>query len=186
MREPRLALGKPLSPGAHSNFVASIAPKRRKRGIGLFLILLAIGAFAYLIFAAVARFFLGDAGFFLVTIVVVALLLPPYAHVHRQRKRLRAHAVLYRPLPEKVPGHAPSTRLEAEILASFILGASAIIMLVVGYAARVTSAYGDYSNFGLYLAGLVLTWVAMAVIKAWFFTQWTGYDPYDPDGTVLP
>jgi len=37
--------------------------KRRRRGIGLFLVLLTMGTFAYLVFASVARFFLGVAGF---------------------------------------------------------------------------------------------------------------------------
>lgn len=41
------------------------APRRRKRRIGWFLILLVMGAFAYVTFAAVARFFLGDLGFLL-------------------------------------------------------------------------------------------------------------------------
>ena len=149
----------------------------------MFLVLLVMGTFAYLAFASVARFFLGNAGFFLVTAVVVALLFPPYLHVHRKHREARKHAVLYRPLLEKMPGHAAPSHLEAEVLAAFILGVSAVVLLVVGEAAQVRSALGGYSDFGLEVFGLVLTWVAMAVIRMWFFTRWTAYDPYDPDGS---
>jgi len=107
--------------------------------VGLFLVLLAMGAFAYLSFAAVARFFLGNWGVLLVTAIVVALLVPPYAHVRRQRRKSRTRPSIYRPLPKKGPGRASANRLEAEVLAAFILGASAVIMLVVGTAARWTS-----------------------------------------------
>jgi len=53
----------------------------------------------------------------------------------------------------------------------------------VGAAARIRSSLGGYSDLGLYLAGLVLTWVAMAVVRMWFWTRWIAYDPYDPDGS---
>ena len=89
-----------------------------------------------MVFASVARFFLGAAGFFLVTAVVVALLIPPYLHVHRIRKKAQKHAILYRPLPEKMPGHVAPSHLEAEVLASFILGASTVVFLVVGERLR--------------------------------------------------
>jgi len=171
-----------LSVEIHTNAVA-LSFKRRRRGIGLFLVLLAMGTFAYLVFASVARFFLGVAGFFLVTGVVVALLLPPYLHVHRKHKEARKHAVLYEPRPEKMPGHVAPSRLEAEVLASFILGASAVVFLVVGAAAQAWSQLGDFSDLGLEAFGLVLVWVAMAVVRTWFWTHWTAYDPYDPDGS---
>lgn len=149
----------------------------------MFLVLLVMGTFAYLAFASVARFFLGNAGFFLVTAVVVALLLPPYLHEHRRHKAARQHAILYRALPEKMPGHAAPSHLEAEFLAAFILGASAVVFLVVGEPAQIRSELGGFSDFGLEVFGLVLTWVAMAVIRMWFFTRWMAYDPYDPDGS---
>ncbi len=167
-------------------FVASVRPKRKKRSVGLFLVLLSMGAFAYMAFASVARFFLGNAGVFVVTAVVVALLVPPYAHVLRQRKKSQRPAAFYRPLPQKGPGRDAANRLEAEILASFILGASAVIMLVVGTAARWTSGIGQYSDFPLEIVGLVLTWVAIAVIRAWVWKERTQYDPYDPDGPLWP
>ena len=171
-----------MSRKIHANSVA-IGFRRRRQGIGLFLVLLTMGTFAYLVFASVARFFLGAAGFFLVTGVIVALLIPPYLHVHRKHKDARKHAVLYKPQPEKMPGHAAPSHLEAEVLASFILGASTVVFLVVGATARIQSRLGDFSDFGLEVFGLVLTWVATAVINLWFFTQWTAYDPYDPDGS---
>jgi len=149
----------------------------------LFLVLLAMGTFACLIFASVARFFLGDAGFFLVTAVVVTLLIPPYLHEHRKHKEARKRAVLYRPLPEKMPGHAAPSHLEAEVFASFILGVFAVIAFVVGTVARIPYEIGGSSNYGLEVAGLVLVWTAMAVFRAWFWTRWSGYDPYDPDGS---
>jgi len=138
----------------------------------LFLVLLTMGTFAYLIFASVAGFFLGNAGFFLVTAVVVALLIPPYLHVHRKHKAVRKQAVLYRPLPEKMPGHAAPSRLEAEVLASFILGLSAVIFFVVREAPHFRSQRGGYSDSGLEAAGLVLTWVAIAVFRVFFWTRW--------------
>ncbi len=161
----------------------ALGSKRKRRSIGLFLILLVMGSFAYVVFASVARFFLGAAGFFLVTAVVVALLIPPYLHVHRIRKKAQKHAILYRPLPEKMPGHMAPSHLEAEVLASFILGASTVVFLVVGEAAEIRSSFGGYSDWGLYTAGLVLTWVAIAVIRMWLWTSWAAYDPYDPDGS---
>ncbi len=151
----------------------------------MFLIILSMGAFAYLSFAAVARFFLGNWGVFLVTAVVVALLVPPYAHVLRQGRKSRTRPVFCRRLPQKAPGRAPANRLEAEVLAAFILGASAVIMLVVGTAARWSSGIGNYSDLPLEIAGLVLTWVAIAVIRSWLRTERTHYDPYDPDGPFL-
>ena len=161
----------------------ALGSKRKPRSFGLLLVLLAMGTFAYVAFASVARFFLGAAGFFLVTAVVVVLLIPPYLHVHRVRKKAQKHAVLYRPRPEKMPGHMAPSHLEAEVLASFILGASTVVFLVVGAAARIRSSLGGYSDLGLYAAGLVLTWVAMAVVRMWFWTRWIAYDPYDPDGS---
>src|SRR5438874_10772661 len=62
-------------------------------------------------------------------------------------------------------------------------GASTVVFLVVGAAARIRSSLGGYSDLGLYAAGLVLTWVAMAVVRMWFWTRWIAYDPYDPDGS---
>jgi len=100
----------------------ALVTKRKPRSIGLLLVLLAMGAFAYVVFASVARFFLGAPGFFLVTAVVVALLIPPYLHVHRVRKKAQKHEILYPPRPEKMPGHMAPSHLEAEVLASFILG----------------------------------------------------------------
>ena len=145
-----------------------------------------MGAFAYVSFAAVARFFFGDVGFFLVTIAVVALTLPPFLRVHRRHKQAREKAILYRPIPEKVPGQKSPTRLEAAILASFILGASAVIFLIVGYAARIASALGGYSNLGLWVAGYVLTGVAQAVVALWFWSRWSAYDPCDPYASLPP
>jgi len=161
----------------------ALVTKRKPRSIGLLLVLLAMGAFAYVVFASVARFFLGAPGFFLVTAFVVALLIPPYLHVHRVRKKAQKHEILYPPRPEKMPGHMAPSHLEAEVLASFILGASTVVFLVVGAAARIRSSLGGYSDLGLYAAGLVLTWVAMAVVRMWFWTRWIAYDPYDPDGS---
>src|SRR5207302_11121475 len=128
-----------------------------------------MGAFAYVVFASVARFFLGAPGFFLVTAVVVALLIPPYLHVHRVRKKAQKHEILYPPRPEKMPGHMAPSHLEAEVLASFILGASTVVFLVVGAVARIRSSFGGYSDWGVYTAGLVLTWVAIAVIWMWIW-----------------
>ena len=82
-----------------------------------------------------------------------------------------------------MPGHMAPSHLEAEVLASFILGASTVVFLVVGAAARIRSSLGGYSDLGLYAAGLVLTWVATAVVRMWFWTRWIAYDPYDPDGS---
>jgi len=44
---------------------------------------------------------------------------------------------------------------------------------------------GDYSDFPLEIAGLVLTWVAIGIIRAWLRVEQTHYDPYDPDGPFL-
>src|SRR5437667_8732253 len=120
----------PLSGESHGNAVALVT-KRKPRSIGLLLVLLAMGAFAYVVFASVARFFLGAPGFFLVTAFVVALLIPPYLHVHRVRKKVQKHEILYPPRPEKMPGHMAPSHLEAEVLASFILGASTVVFVVV-------------------------------------------------------
>jgi len=163
--------------------VAAIPPNRkRRRRIGLFLLLFVMGTFAYLVFASVARFFLGAWGFLLVTGIVIALLIPPYLYVHRRRKARRP-ASFYRPLPERMPGQRSPNRVEAEVLASFILGASALILYVVGTWARSTSAIGGYSDIGPEVAGLVLTYFGMAVFRAWFWTKWISYDPYDPDAS---
>src|SRR5438128_8740917 len=116
-----------------------------------------MGTFAYVAFASVARFFLGAAGFFLVTAVVVVLLIPPYLHVHRIHKKAQKHAVLYRPRPEKMPGHMAPSHLEAEVLASFILGASTVVFLVVGIVTRIWSSIGSYSDQRFCAAGIVLT-----------------------------
>jgi hypothetical protein len=169
--------------------------KRRRHPTLFFLALLLMGAFAYLTFAAVAQFFLGNAGFFAVTIIVIVLLLPPYIREHRHRRRTRERRILYRPRPEKVPGRSSDTRLEAEILASFILGAAAAIMFVVGFAARIASWYpllhgGNYPSggvldLGLYTAGLVLSMVGIWVLRALFWSWRVPYDPYDHDGSIL-
>ena len=170
-------------------------PKRRRHRTASFLILLLVGAFAYLTFAAVAQFFLGNVGFLIVTIVVVALLIPPYLREHRLRKREIERKVLYRPRPQKVPGQASSDRLDVEVLASFILGASVVLMLVVGFAARIASGWGGFlfqqggsgqlANLPLWTAGLVLTMVGIWVLRAMFWARWIPYDPYDPDGSIF-
>src|SRR5205823_14065289 len=103
-----------------------------------------MGTFAYVVFASVARFFLGAPGFFLVTAVVVALLIPPYLHVHRVRKKAQKHEILYPPRPEKMPGNMAPSHLEAEVLASLFLGASPVVFLVVGVAARISCDLGGY------------------------------------------
>jgi hypothetical protein len=158
-------------------------PVRRRHRTLLLLVLLLMGAFAYLTFAAVAQFFFGNAGLFAVTIIVVALIIPPYLREHRHRKRARARKALYWPRPEKVPGEA---RLEAEVLASFILGGSALILVAVGSAARMTPVDANYSNLPLWLAGWVLSAVGQAVIAAWFWSTWSSYDPYDPYAPMPP
>src|SRR5207247_2901228 len=148
----------------------ALRTSRRSQSVCLLLALVAMGAFAYVVFASVARFFLGAPGFFLVTGVVGALLIPPYLHGHRVRKKAQKHEILYPPRPEKMPGHMAPSHLEAEVLASFILGASTVVFLVVGAAGRIQESLGGYSDLGLYAAGLVLTWVAMAVVRMWFWT----------------
>ena len=157
-------------------------PERRRHRTLLLLVLLLMGAFAYLTFAGVAQFFFGNAGLFAVTIIVVALIIPPYLREHRHRKRARARKASYWPRPEKVPGEA---RLEAEVLAAFILGGSAAIMFAVGLAFRLVSARGQYSDLGLFLAGLVLSQVGLWVLRAMFWARWIPYDFYDPDGPLL-
>src|SRR5207237_9541255 len=104
-----------------------------------------MGAFAYVVFASVARFFLGAPGFFLVTAVVVALLIPPYLHVHRVRKKAQKHEILYPARPEKMPGHMAPSHLEVEDVASSILGASAVVFVVVGRVGRIRSCVGGYA-----------------------------------------
>lgn len=143
------------------------------------MILFVMGTFAYLVFASIARLFLGAWGFLLVTGVVIALMIPPFLYVHRQREAQRP-ASFYRPLPDRVPGQRSPNRVEAEILASFILGVSAVVFYVIGNFAQAYSAIGGYSDLGPEVAGLLLMWVGLAVFRAWYWKRWSAYDPYDP------